>query len=137
MSALPKEEVYNFSIGQLRVMQCKGCGVWFGLPEVKFQKCREEGGYWHCPNGCQYGYSEGSVYKQLEKERKRREWAEQNAKNARADAASSERRRKAQKAATTRLKHRIKAGKCPCCKQRFEDLKSHMDDKHPDYNHKR
>jgi len=97
----------------LVTMQCGYCGVWHAIPERMYDKCVEEGGFWHCPNGHSRGFSDGSLRKQLEKEQKRRKWAEENAQNARDRAAKSERRRVAQKAATTRLKKRVKAGVCP------------------------
>jgi len=98
-----------------------------------FNSCYEEGGFWHCPNGHQRGYSQGSIRKELEKEKKRRKWAEDNAAQARREADEAERRRKAQKAATTRLRNRAKAGICPCCSRHFKQLEAHMANKHPDF----
>ncbi len=121
---------------QLKEMQCGTCAVWHAIPEVMFNSCLEEGGFWYCPNGHQRGYSEGSLIRQLEKEKKRREWAEKNAKAERSNAQESERRRVAQKAATTRLKNRAKAGVCPCCNRTFKQLAAHMVAKHPEFNKK-
>jgi len=45
-----------------------------------------------------------------------------------------ERRRVAQKAATTRLKNRVKNGVCPCCNRSFQNLAKHMSVKHPNYS---
>ena len=134
MSNIAKAYTFN-DLGaiELRVIQCGTCGVWHAIPEVKFQKCRDEGGFWYCPNGHSRGYSEGSIYQQLEKEKKRREWAEKHADNMRAQAAEAERRRVAQKAATTRLRKRVKAGICPCCSRHFKQLAAHMKRKHPEY----
>lgn len=69
----------------------------------------------------------------MKKEKKRREWAEKNAENAQAEAQESERRRIAQKAATTRLKNRVKMGICPCCHRTFKQLAAHMKKKHPGF----
>ncbi len=118
----------------LKVMQCGTCGVWHAIPEIMFNNCYEQGGFWTCPNGHGRGYVEGSVRKQLEQEKKRREWAESNAKRLQKEADESERRRIAQKAATTRLKNRAKAGVCPCCNRTFKQLAAHMKNKHPGFN---
>jgi len=66
----------------------------------------------------------------LEKEK---QWAEQNARNAREQANKAEKRRIGQKAATTRLKKRVSAGVCPCCKRTVKQLKQHIENKHPNY----
>lgn len=128
---------------ELKIMQCGGCGIWYAIPERFHQTCYDQGGSWYCPNGCYRGYSEGNVYKQLEKEKALRKQAEYlshkrfhavERANERADVA--ERRRAAQKSATTRLKNRIKAGECPCCNSHFEQLAEHMKTQHPDYPEK-
>ena len=118
---------------ELKTIQCGSCGVYHAIPLVMYQSCYDEGGFWTCPNGHSRGYSEGSIFRQLEKEKKRRMWAETNAENARKDAEQSERRRIAQKSATTRLKNRAKAGVCPCCTRTFKQLAAHMKNKHPDF----
>jgi len=117
----------------LKIIQCGTCGVWHGIPQVMFDSCYQEGGFWTCPNGHSRGYGEGSTAKQLEKEIKRRKWAEENALSARKEAKKSELRRIAQKGVTTRLKNRAKAGVCPCCNRTFKQLAAHMKNKHPDF----
>ncbi len=119
---------------ELRALQCGTCGVWHAIPEAMHESCLSEGGYWTCPNGHSRGYSEGSLQSRLEKEIKRREWAEANANRQMERADSIERKRIAQKAATTRLANRIKARVCPCCHRTFKQLERHMANKHPDYN---
>ena len=42
---------------------CKGCGVVFFIPDRLEEKFKQEGGYWYCPNGHQYGYSEPDAVK--------------------------------------------------------------------------
>lgn len=61
------------------------------------------------------------------RERKRKEWAEQETRNV-------ELRRRAQQGVVTRLKNRVGHGVCPCCTRSFADLKRHMTTKHPDYS---
>lgn len=38
----------------------------------------------------------------------------------------------AQKSAKTRLKNRISRGVCPCCNRSFENVRRHMETKHPE-----
>ena len=118
---------------ELRTLQCGNCGVWHAIPQVMYDSCEKEGGYWHCPNGHSRGFNEGSLRNQLKKETKRREWAEQNAKSIQIELDETERRRIAQKAATTRLQKRAKAGVCPCCNRTFKQLAAHMKNKHPKF----
>ena len=118
---------------ELQVLQCGNCGVWHAIPQAMYDSCEEEGGYWRCPNEHSRGFSEGSLRNKLKKEKKRREWAEQNAKSIQIELDETERRRVAQKAATTRLQKRAKAGVCPCCNRTFKQLATHMKNKHPKF----
>jgi len=117
----------------LEVIQCGTCGVWHGIPSAMFNTCLKEGGFWTCPNGHSRGYSEGSVYKQLEKEKKRREWAENNAARLTKEAKHERQRAIGYKGQATKLKNRAAAGVCPCCNRTFKQLASHMKNKHPDF----
>lgn len=112
---------------------CCVCGVWHAIPRTMYEHCLNHGGFWKCPNGHSIGWGKGSLEKELEKEKKRREWAEKNAENANIRANEAERRRIAQKAANTRLRNRAKAGICPCCNRHFKQLEAHMKNKHPDF----
>lgn len=119
---------------ELKEMQCGTCGVWHAIPKLMFDKCYEEGGYWYCPNGHQRGYSEGSLHNTLEKERKRRQWAEKAEAERREEVAELNKKLSTQKGVNTRLKNRAKAGVCPCCHRAFKQLASHMKNKHPNFN---
>jgi len=119
---------------ELKEMQCGSCGVWHAIPQVMFDKCYREGGFWHCPNGHSRGYSEGNTAKQLEKEKKRREWAEQAEAERREELNTVNKKLSAQKGVNTRLKNRAKAGVCPCCNRTFKQLAAHMKNKHPEFD---
>ena len=113
------------------VVSCGDCGgVYAILERVRLQKERE-GKSWTCPY-CKsgWGYSgcgeNARLKRELEQERKRKEWAQQEARNA-------ENRRRAEKGAKTRIKNRIANGVCPCCNRTFQNLAKHMGNKHPDY----
>jgi hypothetical protein len=118
---------------ELKAIQCGTCGVWHAIPQAMFDKCYQEGGFWHCPNGHSRGYSDGSIRKQLEKEEKRRKWAEQAESDRRQELIDARKKLSAQKGVNTRLKNRAKAGVCPCCNRTFKQLAAHMQNKHPDF----
>lgn len=48
-----------------------------------------------------------------------------------AELRETERRRRAEKGAKTRLKNRVSKGVCPCCNRHFTDLQRHMENQHP------
>ena len=110
---------------------CGKCGIPIWLECHRAAACRKEGPaeIFYCPNGHARCFTEGKVQeleKQLEKERQRREWAEQNLKTARAAEAIAWGKFKAQS-------KRIKNGVCPCCRRNFTNLRRHMKSKHPDW----
>lgn len=124
----------------LVTINCGECGGVYAIGERYRDQKRDKGGYWNCPYcRCSWGYGESLI----EKERKKNEQLRTLYNNASASAVKalqqadkSERRRKAQKAATTRIKNRVKAGVCPCCTRTFQQLARHMKTKHPEYtNH--
>jgi hypothetical protein len=121
----------------LKVMTCPICGVTYAIPATLQKNAYDKGKrsiVWFCPNGHELGYNGPS---EEEKARKDAEAALERARlraNAERDLREdTERRLRAQKAATTRAKRRHAAGTCPCCARSFVQLKRHMAAKHPDY----
>jgi len=115
----------------------EGCGIQFAVPQRFDQACREHGSTFYCPRGHRLHYGEGEVarlIRERDAERKKKEWAEQDAKRARERADTA---RHAEKIAKGKLKahaERVKKGVCPCCKRSFQNLKRHMDTKHPNWD---
>ena len=121
----------------LSTITCGKCGGIYAIAERYRAYKQENGGYWNCPY-CQclwgFGASELSMVRdqlrtaehQVEQERKRTEWAQQ-------DARITERRRRALKGHLTKVKKRISHGICPCCNRSFENLRRHMKVRHPAY----
>lgn len=110
----------------LKEIQCGTCGVWHAIPEIMFNGCYREGGFWICPNGHSRGYSEGSDAARLKKANKLNTQLI-------ADLKASQKETRTQKTANTKLKKRIKSGVCPCCHRTFKQLVAHMKNKHPSY----
>jgi hypothetical protein len=128
MSAFAQTATVN-----LEHVHCKNCGLSYALPANFLKHRRERGGRWRCPNLlCDWvnvGYSETEIErlrKQVE-EKDRRIAFEANARRtAEEQLATAEKR-------SARLRKRVAAGVCPCCKRTFQQLSRHMKTKHPEY----
>lgn len=60
------------------VCDCGTCGTVYTVNEVRYDYMRRAGGYAHCPNGHQWGWSEGTKQRdelRLERDRLRQEQA--------------------------------------------------------------
>lgn len=113
---------------------CCNCGVPFGLHKETYDQRKRDGKNFHCPNGHQQHYTETEETKlkrELEKEKQRRQWAENSRDIAQKDARRSERKARAYKGVTTKIKNRVKNGVCPCCNRTFQNVMRHMKTKHP------
>ncbi len=121
---------------RFEIVYCYKCRMPFAIPASIRADWQESGDGFYCPNGHLQSYSESDVQKlkkQLQNSNKRLQWAEQDAKTQRERADHNERRRRAEKAAKTRIKNRVGNGVCPCCNRTFQNLAKHMENKHPDY----
>ena len=92
---------------------------------------------WYCPNGHPRHYpGESDIEKAQRLQREAERVAEAHRMMRESEArrrASAEHRLRAQKGVTTKLRKRIAAGACPCCKRSFQNLARHMQTKHPEY----
>jgi len=111
----------------------EGCGITFAVPQRFKQAAKEQGFSFYCPRGHCLSIGEGDVtklQKELELERKRKEWAENESARLRVKLDTTERSRAAYKGQLSRVKN----GVCPCCRRNFTNLRRHMEIKHPDYD---
>lgn len=122
------------------VEECCNCGMQFAITRQFQNRVKRTHENFYCPAGHGQHYPAKSkeeklkdqvanLERRVEQERKRKEWAEQ-------DAQLAKNRERAQKAAKTRLKNDIARGKCPCCKKTFKHLAKHMAAKHPEFDAK-
>lgn len=113
------------------VMECGNCGVWHTVPEVKYDSCYREGGFWTCPNGHSRGWDKGADQTEMENLRRERDRLKQDAARA-ADELTAERKRadEAEKK-VLQTKRRANAGVCQCCNRTFQNVQRHMKTKHP------
>lgn len=110
-------------------VHCNGCGVDYGLERGYLNDHEETRATFHCPNGCRRAFTQSTA--DLLRKRLAREEAQHD--QTRADRDHKEAQRRAEKAAKTKLKKRVAAGVCPCCKRSFENLARHMKGQHPEY----
>lgn len=127
----------NFEV-TLTEINCGECGGTYAINERYRKQKHEDGGAWNCPYcECGWGYADNNensrLRKQLAQEKKRKEWAEQDATNQKKRAEGAERKERGQRAAKTRLRNRAREGVCPCCNRTFKQLSAHMKNKHPDF----
>lgn len=119
----------------LETIRCGVCSITFAAPEEWVRHKKQTGEEWYCPNGHRMHFREP----ENDLLRKKASRLEQEAK-AHRESASSERRRRetaersaaAHKEQITKLKKRTGAGVCPCCSRSFQQLRRHMENKHPE-----
>lgn len=115
---------------ELTQINCGECGGTYAINERYRQQKYNHGDSWNCPY-CKvsWGYEKGELTRTkeaLEAEKRRHQET-----LSRANAA--EQARIVAERATARLKKRVSAGTCPCCKRTFSQLSKHMANKHPDF----
>lgn len=84
----------------------------------------------HCTNGHAWGWDK-SASKRAAEERVHQRNAQRVAELT-DEVAAKEREIKIANEKTARLKKRVSAGTCPCCKRSFRQLALHMKSKHPE-----
>lgn len=113
------------------VIKCGVCGVRFAMEHSYNEKrlANHKIGFW-CPNGHELYYLGQSESDRLRDELK---WAREDAERHRKSAESARRSTSVVRGHLTRVKRRVSHGVCPCCNRSFENLRRHMNTKHPDY----
>lgn len=123
-------------VQRFEVIYCYSCRCPFAVPADIRARWREDGANFYCPNGHVQHYTESDIQrlqKQLEREKRDKEWAQRNAASEREARERTERRLSAANGAKTKLRNRIKNGVCPCCTRSFTNLAAHMKTKHPEF----
>jgi hypothetical protein len=133
---LPNETFAGYS--QLAVEVCCTCGVMFAMPEVlRKEALADHSRSFYCPNGHGQHFlgktDEQKLKELLEREKENMRWMRDHAARVAAERDQAKAQARAQKGANTRLKKRIAAGVCPCCKRSFRDLARHMHGQHPEF----
>jgi hypothetical protein len=129
-------------VGRLVESKC-WCGIHHAIPEDLYavQQRHFQNGQPELPVYCPLGHAYVPVGRsEVDKLReavaiKDKAIAAERAKHdqTQAELRETERRRRAEKGAKTRLKNRVANGVCPCCQRSFGNLRRHMQHMHPDF----
>lgn len=127
--------VLNFQ-AQLEIHYCPNCSMSFALPPRFIKERREGGASFYCPSGHKMSFHESEsdkLRKQLEAEKRSVEWLRQSARVKDSQLKGARIQIGKVKAKLQRAETRIAHGVCPCCNRSFQNLRRHMNTKHPDY----
>ena len=122
--------VFQMSLSMVSIECCRpGCGMTFAVPEHWVKSRREDHANFYCPNGHTLHYSA-----ETEAERLRKQLAQMTSRCDQTQAALRDTSKQLDtvKKNQKRLKTRISKGVCPCCNRQFQNLRRHMETKHPD-----
>lgn len=125
----------DFATGLVRESCCV-CSVVFGMSKGVYDLRRQDGREFYCVNGHRQFYTETEatqLKKQLEQKEKQLVWAKEREAIANREAKHQEGRARAYKGKFTGIKRRVANGVCPCCTRSFQNLRRHMETKHPKY----
>ena len=118
------------------VFECCNCGVAYAVTTDFERRRREDGTAFYCPRGHSQVFTKTEVQKL--KEQLAAKQAEAERAHARANAhwaekCRAENRAKAYRGAVTKIRKRVAAGVCPCCRRNFQNLARHISDQHPKF----
>ena len=127
------------SIGEFVIEECYKCHIPFALTKEFHRKKNNDGTSFWCPAGHSQAYvgdENSKLQKELSQEREKlkRERIEKEQAQGLFEAERNSHR--STRGHVTRIKNRISAGVCPCCNRSFQNLKSHMEGQHPDFQKK-
>lgn len=122
-------------IETFRVVSCYSCGVRFGIDSRLYRRVVTDAvGSIYCPTcGEKTCWRESDDQKRIKELERKLEWEAKEAARQKAARDEAEASLKATKGVVTRMKRRVSAGTCPCCKRTFKQLSAHMAMKHPDF----
>ena len=111
-------------------LACGQCGIEFAVPDFWLESRKKgvegENEFW-CPNGHNRVFRDNELVKtkrQLENAEKRIGWMQ-------AGIDMRDKTTTAQRGQLTKLRNRVQRGVCPACQRSFQNLRRHMETKHP------
>lgn len=121
----------------LSTVTCCKCGVMFAMPEEWQVKFRQNHEHFYCPAGHSQHYTGETEEEKLRQkvarlqtniEHKEKYELELQNRNKKLTLSCA-----AVRGVVTRIKNRVGAGVCPCCKRTFGCLARHMETQHPEF----
>lgn len=116
--------------------ECPTCGIGYGITPDFEQRRQNDGESFYCPRGHTASYHTSEldrVKKQLAAVEYDRDFQKEQRENERRAKEHAQASARTSRGHLTRVKKRIAAGVCPCCKRTFGDLARHMAGQHPTY----
>lgn len=121
----------------LRTVNCYACGLLFAFPADTMERREFDGKSFWCPccgkSQCFCGTDKQRLENEVARMRAANDQVRAEVDRQRKIRMGVERKLRAQKGVTTRIKNRVKNGVCPCCHRHFENLERHMQGKHPEF----
>lgn len=121
---------------EFQMIVCYKCAIPFMVPTYFRTKRLEDHESFHCPNGHSQAYSGKTEAQKLrdELEKQKAEAAEESTRLYDMYLDEINKRKKVVREKNKALKSldRVHKGVCPCCNRTFQNLASHMRQKHPD-----
>lgn len=113
---------------RLDVEDCCNCGIRFAMPADLNRRLRDNPGTtFYCPKGHAQHYTGKSARQKLKDAEAREVALRDQLRAAEADA-------EATRVRLLRDRRRFANGVCPCCNRSFDNVRRHMESKHPDYD---
>lgn len=103
------------------------CNITFAFTRDFYNRVRNDHSWWFCPRGHTQHYTGESDQQKLERAKIREQQLNDQLRAAIRDA-------EATRVALVRDRSRFVNGVCPCCSRSFENVRRHMETKHPDYD---
>ena len=105
------------------------CGLPFALPKRLYNSVYKDGGTFYCPAGHALSWEETET----DRQRRRADKLAQQVAQRDDEITNLENQKRAAKGQITKLKKRASAGVCPCCHRTFQNVASHMQNRHPEF----
>lgn len=102
-----------------------GCGMAFAMSRAFYDETKRTGTGWHCPRGHTRIWAGMSVEQELKA-------AKAQTVHLADQLAAAIRDAEASRQALLRDRERFANGVCPCCHRSFQNVRRHMETKHPD-----
>lgn len=124
-------------VEEFLVTDCASCGIVFAVPASFAQRRRDDARSFYCPNGHSLSYRESKedrLQRELDRERRRVSWRDEELAAARQLAKANDHRARAYKGQLTKMRKRVAAGVCPVgsCKRSWTELHDHIRTCHPE-----
>ena len=104
-----------------------GCDEHFAMSRDTYDETRRTGRTWYCPSGHPRIWRGPTTEQKLADAQARETALRDQLHAAEADA-------EATRVRLVRDRHRFANGVCPCCNRSFDNVRRHMESKHPDYD---